>query len=57
MNKELNVKDYMTRVGPDTEATFNDDFWESLHFVVNAVDNIHARLYVDQRSLVRETTS
>ena len=49
MNKDLNVKDFMTRVGPDTEATFNDDFWESLHFVVNAVDNIHARLYVDQR--------
>jgi ubiquitin-activating enzyme E1 len=49
MNNELNVKDYMTRVGPDTEATFNDAFWESLHFVVNAVDNIHARLYVDAR--------
>jgi ubiquitin-activating enzyme E1 len=49
MNKDLNVKDYMTRVGPDTEATFNDEFWESLDFVVNAVDNIHARLYVDQR--------
>ena len=49
MNKDLNVKDYMTRVGPETEDVFNDDFWEKLHFVVNAVDNIHARLYVDQR--------
>jgi len=49
MNKDLNVKDYMTRVGADTEATFNDNFWEGLDFVVNAVDNIHARLYVDQR--------
>lgn len=49
MNPELNVKDYMTRVGADTEAVFNDELWESLDFVVNAVDNIHARLYVDQR--------
>lgn len=49
MNKDLNCKDYMTRVGPDTEEVFNDQFWERLNFVVNAVDNIHARLYVDQR--------
>lgn len=49
MNKDLNVKDYMTRVGPETEDVFHDEFWESLNFVVNAVDNIHARLYVDQR--------
>ena len=47
MNGNLNVKDYMTRVGKETEETFNDNFWESLDFVVNAVDNIHARLYVD----------
>jgi ubiquitin-activating enzyme E1 len=39
----------MTRVGPDTEEVFNDYFWDSLNFVVNAVDNIKARLYVDSR--------
>lgn len=49
MNKNLNVQDYMTRVGADTETVFNDEFWESLDFVVNAVDNINARLYVDSR--------
>jgi ubiquitin-activating enzyme E1 len=49
MNQDLNVKDYMTRVGPETEDVFHDEFWEKLNFVVNAVDNIHARLYVDQR--------
>lgn len=49
MNPDLNVKDYMTIVGPDTEEVFNDDFWESQNFVVNAVDNIKARLYVDAR--------
>ena len=49
MNNSLNVQDYQTRVGSDTEQVFNDKFWESLHFVVNAVDNIKARLYVDSR--------
>lgn len=39
----------MTRVGPESEAVFNDKFWDNLNFVVNAVDNMHARLYVDQR--------
>ena len=47
MNPNLNVKDYMTIVAPNTEEVFNDQFWESLNFVVNAVDNIKARLYVD----------
>lgn len=33
----------------ETEHVFNDEFWEGLDFVVNAVDNIKARLYVDAR--------
>jgi ubiquitin-activating enzyme E1 len=49
INNELHVMDYQTRVGSDTEQVFNDKFWESLDFVVNAVDNIKARLYVDAR--------
>lgn len=49
MNPALNVTDYQKFVSPDTEDFFNDEFWGSLSFVVNAVDNIKARLYVDQR--------
>ena len=37
------------RVGPDNEEFFNDDFWEGLDFVVNALDNVKARMYVDSR--------
>jgi ubiquitin-activating enzyme E1 len=47
MNPHINVKAFETRVGPETENVFNDAFWEELNFVVNAVDNISARLYVD----------
>jgi len=49
MNSDFRVKSYQTLVGEQTEEIFNDKFWEGLDFVVNAVDNIKARLYVDSR--------
>ena len=49
MNPEFNVKHLQTFVSPETEDVFNDEFWEKLNFIVNAVDNIKARLYVDAR--------
>lgn len=36
-------------MGPDTEDTYNDDFWMGLDGVCTALDNVEARLYVDQR--------
>lgn len=39
----------MTLVAPQSEPLFNDKFWERLDFVVNAVDNMKARLYVDSK--------
>lgn len=48
-NSSLKVEAHTTLVAPETEVVFNDPFWESLDFVVNAVDNIKARLYVDAR--------
>lgn len=49
MNPKINIKAMQSLVSPDTEDLFNDTFWEELNFVVNAVDNIKARLYVDSR--------
>jgi len=49
MNPLLNVTAYTEYVAPETEEIFNDKFWEKLDFIVNAVDNIKARLYVDQK--------
>ena len=37
------------RVSPATEDVFNDKFWGSLNVIVNALDNVNARLYVDSR--------
>lgn len=49
MNPDLKVQAFNSLVAPSTENTFNDEFWESQDFIVNAVDNIKARLYVDSR--------
>jgi len=51
MNPELEGKivSLKDRVGPDTEHIFNEDFWNSLDGVTNALDNVEARTYVDRR--------
>lgn len=51
MNPDLNIKTMQSFVAESTENIFNDEFWEGTDFVVNAVDNIKARLYVDQRCI------
>jgi len=49
MNSSLKVEALEIRVGIDTQDTFDDNFWDSLSGVVNALDNIQARNYVDSR--------
>ncbi|KAJ2904461.1 hypothetical protein MKZ38_007992 [Zalerion maritima] len=45
-NKIICLKD---RVSPETEHIFNEEFWNSLDGVTNALDNVEARTYVDRR--------
>ncbi|KAG2392698.1 hypothetical protein C9374_011423 [Naegleria lovaniensis] len=49
MNPEFHVIALQDKVAPETEQTFDDDFWEQLSGVTNALDNVQARLYVDTR--------
>eukprot|EP00941_MAST-03F_sp_MAST-3F-sp1_P001435 g1435.t1 len=49
MNPNMNVNAFTDRVGPETENKFNFDFWNKLDIVVNALDNIEARKYVDEK--------
>ena len=49
INGALNVDPLQNRVSPDTEDVFDDEFWQGLDVVVNALDNVNARLYVDSR--------
>jgi ubiquitin-activating enzyme E1 len=48
MNPELKVNAMQERVAPSTEDVFNESFWKGLTLVTNALDNVKARLYVDQ---------
>nr|GMD27141.1 ubiquitin-activating enzyme E1 1-like isoform X2 [Ipomoea batatas] len=49
INPHFHVEALQNRVGPETENVFDDTFWENLNVVINALDNVNARLYVDQR--------
>ncbi|KAF7841934.1 ubiquitin-activating enzyme E1 1-like [Senna tora] len=51
INPPLQIEALQNRVGPETENVFDDAFWENLSVVINALDNVNARLYVDQRCL------
>jgi ubiquitin-activating enzyme E1 len=49
MNPGLNVQAHLNRVGPETEHIYDDEFFEGLDGVANALDNIDARMYMDRR--------
>ncbi|KAI1855832.1 hypothetical protein JX265_012095 [Neoarthrinium moseri] len=51
MNPDLagHIVTLKDRVSPETEEIFNEDFWNSLDGVTNALDNVEARTYVDRR--------
>uniref|UniRef100_A0A4W3JZY6 E1 ubiquitin-activating enzyme n=1 Tax=Callorhinchus milii TaxID=7868 RepID=A0A4W3JZY6_CALMI len=49
MNPNLQVIAHQNRVGPETESIYNEDFYQDLDGVVNALDNVEARRYVDSR--------
>lgn len=51
INPSFNVKDYQEKVGGDTEHLFGDDFYDKMDGVCTALDNVEARLYMDQRCL------
>lgn len=51
INPRIHIEALQNRASPETESVFDDTFWENLSVVVNALDNVNARLYIDQRCL------
>eukprot|EP01130_Rhizamoeba_saxonica_P004394 TRINITY_DN1799_c0_g2_i1.p1 TRINITY_DN1799_c0_g2~~TRINITY_DN1799_c0_g2_i1.p1 ORF type:complete len:1098 (-),score=300.95 TRINITY_DN1799_c0_g2_i1:28-3321(-) len=49
INPDMNIEVHTIPVGTETENVFNDEFWESLSGVCNALDNIKARKYTDSK--------
>ncbi|XP_056022965.1 ubiquitin-like modifier-activating enzyme 6 isoform X2 [Ostrea edulis] len=55
INAELNIKAQQHKVCPQTEdKVYNDAFFESQNLVVNALDNVEARRYVDSRCVTNQ---
>ncbi|KAF0354769.1 ubiquitin-activating emzyme E1 [Gigaspora margarita] len=51
MNPQIasRIISHQDRVGIETENIYNDDFFEALDVVTNALDNVDARKYMDRR--------
>ena len=54
INPEIKIEARVDRVGPETENLFDDEFFEGLDFVANALDNVAARRYMDRRCVLFE---
>eukprot|EP01132_Coremiostelium_polycephalum_P002838 gene2838-3528_t len=52
MNPQIKIKSYSSMVGRETESIFNEQFYQSLDGVCNALDNITARLYMDEQCIL-----
>ena len=51
-NPSINIQCYDKAVGYDNEPLFNRSFWEHQDIVVNALDNVQARQYVDNQCVL-----
>ncbi|XP_061835896.1 ubiquitin-like modifier-activating enzyme 1 isoform X1 [Nerophis lumbriciformis] len=49
MNPSIKITGHQNKVDAETERIYDDDFFESLDGVANALDNVDARLYMDRR--------
>lgn len=52
MNPSFNVEALEMKVWPETEDKFDDQFWDNLDLCWNALDNVHARKYTDNKCLI-----
>ena len=51
---EMKVESYSLKVGKETDNVFNRSFWEENDIIINALDNIEARKYVDNKCFIHE---
>lgn len=49
MNPTINIVAHENRVGPEVENVYDDGFYDRLDGVMNALDNMDARTYMDRK--------
>ncbi|CAO1398558.1 unnamed protein product, partial [Diamesa serratosioi] len=52
MNRDVNITHHENRVGAESENIYNEDFYDNLDGVANALDNVDARLFVDRKCVL-----
>ena len=52
INLDLNCYAKSEKVGIETEGVFNEKFWESQDYIINAVDNLESRIYISDQSFI-----
>ncbi len=51
LNKDCNVTAFENKVCKETENIFDSKFYSKIDVILNALDNVDARLYVDQQAI------
>ena len=51
MNQSVRIEYKLNRMGNDTEHIFNDEFYSNVDIIVNALDNVNARIYMDNKAV------
>ena len=54
MNNSININSYINIVSPETENIFSDIFWDNQDIIFNAVDNIKARIYINEKVTIHQ---
>jgi ubiquitin-activating enzyme E1 len=52
MNPNFNGEGLQDKICDETEAIFNEDFWNKQNFIIYAVDSIEARKYIDNKVIL-----
>ena len=51
---QMKTREYIHSVGKDSEKIFNSVFWKNKSLIINALDNVEARKYVDSKCVEHE---
>ena len=52
MNSDFNTFAMKARIGIENENIFDEEFWEKQNFIINAIDNLEARLYISDQCIL-----
>ena len=52
----MKVKAFTNEVGDTSENMFNSSFWNNKNVIINALDNVEARKYVDSKCVLHKKT-